>query len=249
MEDRKQAIETILERDGIVYISELVKLFPDVSAMTIRRDLDYLEKRGAALRIYGGAQKKAFGSEPYYSFRVNKNREAKARIAASSVKLIGERAAVFIDCGTTAMELAKVLPNMPLFAVTNAPNIAIELAKRENISVTVLGGQLNRDNYSISGRPSEEMLKSLNIDIAFVASSGLSVKSGFSCGNYNEKEMKAAVLQKARKRVVLMDGTKIDRNMMFTFADFSDIDALVTDKPLPPELAAAAEAAGVEVLF
>ncbi|MDR0426807.1 MAG: DeoR/GlpR family DNA-binding transcription regulator [Clostridiales bacterium] len=248
MADRKQTIETMLERDGIVYISELVKLFPDVSAMTIRRDLDFLERKGAALRIYGGAQKKTYGSEPYYSFRANKNREAKARIAALGVKLIGEGATVFIDCGTTAMELAKVLPNMPLFVITNAPNIAIELSKRESISVMVLGGQLNRDNYSISGRPAEEMLKSLNIDIAFIASSGLSLKSGFSCGNYNEKEMKAAVLGKARKRLILMDGAKIDKNMMFTFAHFSDIDALITDKPLPVELAEAAGAAGVEIL-
>lgn len=247
--DRRSQIKELLESDGIVYLSKLSKLFPDVSLMTLRRDLDFFEQEGLAVRIYGGAQKKTAGSEPFYGLRANKNRDKKERIARLCVPYISEGRSVFIDCGTTAMELAKAVPDIPLFVLTPGPNIAMELARRQSIKIMLLGGQLNRDNMSISGNLAIDMLEKVNIDIAFVASSGYSSGGAFSCGSQAECEVKQKVLGKAREKIVMMDDTKYGKTLMFTFAKEPDIDVFVSNSRPPDELYGRLAAEGKKVVF
>lgn len=246
--DRRKQIGEMLEKDGIVYLSRLCKLFPDVSTMTLRRDLDWFEANGTAVRIYGGAQKKDAGSEPFYNFRANRNREAKEKIGRLCLRHIQEGRSIFIDCGTTAMELAKALPNVKLNVITCGTNIGTEIARHSNADVMILGGQLNRENLSLSGKLTLDALDNINIDVAFVASSGFSLSGGFSCGSYSECEVKRKVLSKAQKKVMMLDGEKIGKSLMFTFANVHDIDILVTDAPPPDEVSALFGASGKTII-
>ena len=107
---------------------------------------------------------------------------------------------------------------------------------------------INRDNISISGNQALRFLADINIDIAFIVPSGLSLKDGFTSGNYPECELKRMVVDKARRVVILIDTSKLDRSLPFTFCDLASVHTIVADDYLPDDITAAARAAGVEII-
>jgi len=247
---RREIINAYIQNKGEVKLKELEKLFPEVSTMTLRRDLNYLESKGQIIRVRGGAKSINLFSnlkEDMYNLRAMENVEAKMKIARKALAFVERGRSYFIDSGTTTMCLAKVLPDEDLSILTSGPNIALEIIKNNNPSVTLVGGQLSRNNLSTSGANSLNFIKDINVDIAFMAASGFSLEYGFTCGDYNECELKKAIIRKARKVILLMDVSKIDKNMPFTFAYLKEIDVLICDKPLPENIVQAAERYGVEV--
>ena len=114
--------------------------------------------------------------------------------------------------------------------------------------VNIVGGRLDHDNHTITGAQATKFLQDINIDIAFLSPSGLSSRSGFTVGNYSECELKRVVAEKARLVVILMDASKIDRSLPYTFADFSSAHVLITNAPLPPELSRLAAGHDVKVI-
>lgn len=215
-----------------MFLKELEVIFPNLSSMTLRRDLEMLERAGLAIKIRGGAR--ASGAdfsarEQAYSRRATQNIESKQKIALKALQYIDTGRSVFLDSGTTVMELAKILPDMNLSILTSGPNIALEILKKYNPTVTLLGGIINRDNLSVSGAHALSFVKSVNIDVAFIAPVGGSADNGFTCGNYSEFEVKRAIVKKANKVIVLMDASKLEHSLPFTFANLKDIDILISD--------------------
>jgi len=112
-----------------------------------------------------------------------------------------------------------------------------------------VGGRLDRDYQAVSGPQALHFLQDVNIDIAFLCPSGLSVQSGFTGGNYSECDLKRAVCAKARKIIMLMDTSKADKSLPYTFANLSDVDVLISESPLPEPIISAARDAGTKLLF
>ncbi len=248
--DRRDAINAYIQNRGEITLKELEELFPDVSSMTLRRDLAYLEQKDEIIRVRGGAKSIRSLSnikEEIYSLRETENKDAKMKIAKKALQFIETGRSVFLDSGTTTMCLARSLPDENLFILTSGPNIGLEMIKKNKPSVTLIGGQLNRDNISVSGLQSLNFLNAINVDIAFIAASGFSIDSGFTSGNFDECELKRFIMKKARKRIMLMDTTKIDKNMPFTFGTLEDIDILICDKKLPEDILEAAKEHNVEI--
>lgn len=247
---RRERLREYVQEKGEVQFKDLEQLFPDVSSMTIRRDLSYFEDEGVLIRTRKGAKSLSRFSaarEDVYSMRAMENMESKIQIARKAVELIEAGRSIFIDSGTTTMCLAALLKSDNLSILTSGPNIGMEVIKNNNSSVTLIGGQLSRNNLSTSGANSLSFIKNINIDIAFMATSGFSLKSGFTSGDFNECELKRAIIKKAGKSILLMDASKVDKNMPFTFATLKDIDVLVSDTALPESIIKAAEKYGVEV--
>lgn len=239
MNERQEQINKCIQKKGEVKIKELKKMFSDVSSMTLRRDLNHLEEEGHVVRVWGGAKsiKHLTGSEEEaYSSRETENIEAKMQIASKAVELIDKGRSIFLDSGTTMMCLAEALPDENLSILTSGPNIGMKVIKKHNPSVTLIGGQLNRDNISVSGVNSLSFIENINFDIAFMATSGFSLASGFTSGNFSEAELKKYVINKARKIILLMDLSKIDKSMPFTFATLEDVDTLICEDELPVDL-------------
>ena len=237
--DRREMINTYIQQKGEAKLNELEEVFPDVSSMTIRRDLAYLEDKGEIIRVRGGAKSIHSISgmkEEVYSLRAAENIEAKVKIAKKAVGLIESGRSIFLDSGTTVMCLAKLIPDDNFYILTSGPNIALEIIKKRSPSVNLIGGQLNRDNISVSGMNSLTFIDGINIDIAFMAASAFSLEAGFTGGNFDECQLKKTIIEKAKKVIVLMDESKVDKNMPFTFAQLEDIDALVSDKKLSDEV-------------
>jgi len=251
MVERRAGILEYIQTKGEVSTDELFALFPDKTPKTIRRDLVYLEQAGAILRSHGSARvnrQYLLQPEPHYSERENENSAAKYEIAEYAAKFLGSSRSVFIDAGTTMMALAQHLPDANLTVLTAAPNIALYIAaKKPTCSVFLTGGNLNPKTLSCSGYGSMEQLKLVNIDVAFMAASGFSQANGFTVGDHFECELKRAVISKAGRTIMLMDSSKIDRSMPFTFARPSDIKTLVGDRELDPATIAFLRTKGVDV--
>lgn len=234
---RLDYIKQYVEQYGEVKISQLEELLPDVSSMTLRRDLIQLERQGHVVRIRGGARAVDALSvkqmrEDVYTKRVQENREGKRLIAQKAAPLVEEGRSIYIDAGSTGMYFASQIPNQHVSVLTNAPNIAMELSKHDKIEILLVGGYLSQ-NMAISGVNAMDFIKNINVDIAFMTTAGFSLDTGFTNGSADECHIKRAIIRKSRKKVMLMDHLKLDKCMMFTFAGLKDIDVLVCDAPLP----------------
>ena len=250
MDDRRNVIRELLEKNGEVHYDELTRLFPDVSVMTLRRDLQYFQDINIAYRIHGGARLREFdGREPFYKARETKNLEAKNKIAFLALRFIKDGASIFLDSGTTMMAFARALKSYNLDIITTGPNIALELAPVSNSSFILLGGQLNRDNLTVSGSTAIENLKSLKIETAFMAASGFTLKRGFTSGSHNEAALKKFVLSRAARRILLMDSGKVGQSMMFPYANLNSFNYIVTERRLPDEIMLEAERNGVKIIY
>lgn len=251
---RREKILSILEQKGEIQLQELKEFFPDVSLMTLRRDLITLEKEGHLIRTHGGAvsTKKLWqisGQEDEYSKRATENIDAKMKIASFARRLVEKNRSIYFDAGSTIMCLAKILDDDNFTIITSGLNIALELVKKKNISVVMLGGIVNRNTLSVSGPNAIFSLDEINIDIAFMSASGFSVDSGFSVANIYEGELKRRILERSNKVVMLMDLSKVGRNMPFTYAKLDDIDVWVCEKRPSKEIEEAAMRKGVAIIY
>lgn len=253
LNDRQQQILSILEAKGELQLTGLRELYPELSMMTLRRDLTTLEAAGHLIRTHGGAVsvKKittSGGEEDAYSLRATENIEAKMRIAQKALSFVDRGRSIYFDAGSTIMFLAKALPDDNYSIITSGVNIAFELVKKQRPSIVTVGGTINRNTLSISGPNAISLIDTVNIDLAFMAASGFSPDSGFTVSNIYECELKRKVIQRAKKVIVLMDSSKLNKSLAFTFAQMEDIDALVSDEALTQEVIDLAEKSSVKVL-
>ena len=251
--ERIWAINSYIQLKGQVHLRDLMALYPNISAMTIRRDIDYLERMGHVVRTRGGAKSinhLTHIKEDAYSKRAGLHNEAKMIIAskAAEANLTGDAGAIYFDSGTTVMSFVSIMQPGDIFAVTSGPNIALELCRGRTSRTVLLGGAIAPDNLSISGNAAVEQVKNINISTAIIATSGYSVGAGFTIGNFDESELKRTVISKASRIAVLMDISKIGHNLPYTFAHMSDIDYLICDNALPAEVVQAARQSNVKVL-
>lgn len=251
--ERQQQILHLLEQMGEVQLQQLKDIFPNVSMMTIRRDLTRLEIDGHLIRTHGGAVgiKKLSsinGEEDSYLMRASENVEQKKKIAEKAVSFVEKGRSIYFDAGSTLMYLSKILPDDSFSVVTSGANIALELIKKSKPSVLTLGGQVNRNTLSVSGPNASSQLDNINIDLAFMSASGFSIENGFTVSNIYECELKRKVIKSAKKVILLMDTSKLNKALPFTFAHLEDIDLLICETQLPPEVEAEAKKSGVKLI-
>lgn len=251
MNERQQKINDYIQTKNEVSLSALKKLVPDVSEMTIRRDLEVLENSGRIVRIHGGARSvKAINMlvEDVFAKRSATNVDKKRIICEKALHYIEDNSSIYIDAGSTTMTLAEMMPDKNLLISTCGLNIAAELLKQKNSRVNLFGGEVNKNSISTYGPGARAAMENINIDVAFIASTAFSEKNGFSCGNVYDCELKREILKKAKLRIMLMDSSKIGNMMPYTFAQAKDVDILITDNGISNELRSFFIDNGTEVL-
>ncbi len=236
--ERIEEIAEILDKRGKMTLEQLEEFFPSVSQMTLRRDLFQLEEDGRIIRIRGGAMsvkevQKVSGEA--YTKKTTINTDAKIIIAQKAATLIEEGYCAFLDGGTTAMYLAKEMPDIKCTIFTNGLAVAMELAQKKNIKVTVVGGMLMKDNLSTASPASKHYFDISNFQIAIVSATAFTPENGFSCNSQVESDLLRDVLKKARQVFMMLDTSKVGKINPYAFADVDDIDVLVTDGHLPKE--------------
>jgi len=249
---RRDFIRAILNEKPFVSFAELFACFPQLSNMTIRRDIEYLELHGEAVRVRGGVRGMRFvtaSMEDDYDKRLTENISSKSRIALAALAYVESGRSLFFDSGTTVMSLAGCIGEQRLNVTTTAPNIALELLCKPNVITNLVGGMVNRGSISVSGTQANEYLNAINIDVAFISPSGVSPDGDFTSGNYSECELKKIVVGKARRVIMLMDASKFDHSLPYTFCSLSGVDTLITDSPLPDGFGSLAVKAGARIII
>lgn len=256
--ERRKSILSIIDEYGEISLSELSSLFPDVSSMTIRRDLIELEKCGSIIRTRGGAVSIRkinssysllhSGEENEYSLRARESIVQKQSIAKKALPFVEKGRSIYFDAGSTIMALAEMVPNDNMTIITNGINVAQELVSNSKINVMIPAGTVNRNTLSVSGSDAFNFIDKINIDLAFMSASAFSVEAGFSVSNINEAELKRKVISRAKVVIMLLDSNKIGKDLLFTLADISDIHVLISDENLPDYIIDHAEEYGVTVI-
>ena len=245
---RQEQMREYIEKKNVATIKELQAMFPDVSLMTIHRDLDALQDSGYVVKFRGGVKSVRLAGDPEFNVRMRENNVGKSAIAQKALQLLQPHSSVFLDASTTNVALAKALPDMNLNIITTGPSVALELCRLHNPVVTLCCGTLNRKNFALSGQNTLKMLENINIDVAFIGVSGCSVDAGFTCGTEGDMLVKRMVIEKARTSVVLCDKDKFNCLMPYTCARLSDVDYMVCDSAVPEGFAQAAMDAGLQIL-
>lgn len=245
---RQERMKQYIEQENVVTIKALQQMFPEVSLMTIHRDLDVLVEQGAVVKFRGGARSVRYASDPEFNVRMRENNMGKIHIAQKALELIQPNTAIFLDASTTNLALAKILPDIHLNIITTGPSIALELCRLHNPVVTVCCGTINRKNLALSGQNTLEMLDKINIDMAFIGVSGCSVEAGFTCGTESDMLVKRKMIQKARTSVVMCSKEKFSCLMPYTFASLDEVDCMITDGPLPEAFRQAARKVNMKIL-
>ena len=234
MKQRQQAMIEMINREGSVGFASLKEAFPDVSEMTLRRDLEYLDRVKKIIRIHGGAKSVdvVIGTDDLFFKRSTRNAEAKKLIAQKAVELISENTSIYIDSGSTSTEFAKIFPDGRYLVFTSGISCAQELARLTEAQVHMVGGRLNPFSLSVNGSRSLTYLENINFQTAFLGVTGYIHGRGFTCGSEEECELKRAIIRKSEKVVLLMDAQKVDVTSTFTFANLEDVDVVVSDPAL-----------------
>lgn len=248
-EVRRKRILEILRREGNVVTKELSGRF-EVTPMTIRRDLKYLEEAGYARRTYKGAVLEELGTELSFMERVLKNKKEKEKIAKKAIEHIYDGDFIALSGGSTTFQLTLQLIESDIKDVTiltNSINIAAKLIEKKGFHVIVAGGPVREKSYECVGESVIETVSRYNIGKFFVGVNGISVKEGISMSNIDEASVARAMIKRSLSTIVIADHTKIDHVRIAHTCDISDIDLLITDKDIPKEFKNECETLGVKI--
>ena len=250
MEERRDAIVELVNRRGSVTFAQLKAAFPNVSDMTLRTDLKALDQSRRIVRVHGGARsvELVVGTDDLLGRRLVRNPAAKELIARKAVGLLRPDSAFFLDSGSTATALARLVPDERYLIFTNSLSCATELARLERAQVSLPGGVLNRYSLSLCGSRSIEVLGELSFDLCFLGVTSYHPDAGFSCGMEEEARLKRAAMARAERVVVLMDSGKVGFRRTFSICGLDEVDILISDGGLPPDFLDACHENGVEVL-
>ncbi len=251
-EERRRKILEMLDQNERVTVQDLVKRF-DVSAVTIRSDLDTLNDAGALVRSHGGALK-PIGGPADVSINVKEilHHDEKVRIGAAAAQIIQNDETIILDSGTTTLEIAKQIAARKfksLTVITNGLNIGTELAKLPSVRVIIIGGMVRHVSYSVVGPHAEQMLQGLNADRLFLGVDGLDVNIGLTTPDVLEAQLNAQLIKVAREVNVVADSSKFKRRSLSLIARLDSVHRIITDGRLDPETAAAIKARGIEVVM
>ena len=251
VEERRRRILEILESQERVTVEELVVRF-GVSAVTIRGDLDALAESGAVIRSHGGALKRIEAPEDVpITVKETLHHAEKVRIGHAASQMIKDGETIMLDSGTTTMEIArqiKFLKVKALNVITNALNVAMELASLPNVRLIMIGGILRQMSYSLTGPHAEQTLRGLHADRLFLGVDGLDPDIGLMTPDVLEAQLNAVMIQVSRETVVVADSTKFQRRSLSVIARIDAVHKVITDSGATPEIVAALRARNVEVL-
>lgn len=216
-----------------VSLDALVDEF-EVSKNTIRRDVQQLVESGEFNKVYGGVCVNRSTLVPFND-RKSRSQMEKRNIAKSAAKFLEDGDIIFIDSGTTTLELLSYIKGMQLTIVTNNIDFVLGALPYECLNVFSTGGMLERKTKSFTSIENKSLIQDYNITKAFLASTGVSVKNGVTNSLPIESDLKTSVVERSEEVFLLVDHTKFDKYSLTTYCDLKEIDYIVTDKTPPGE--------------
>ncbi len=237
IDERRQHILDLIQKQGRVLVGELSQGL-NISQITIRKDLDYLQSLGLIQRSHGGALRVQSGTlvDPSLQEKQKQNFQEKERIAVAAIKLVEEGQCIILDSGTTTMAIARGLKQFKqLTVITNAVNIAAELAGTD-FEVILVGGTLRKNSFSLVGPLAEDNLEEMHADILFLGVDGFDLEVGVTTPNLLESRVNRAMVKAARQVVAVCDSSKFSRRSLSRIVPPGAIHQVITDRKLPQQI-------------
>ena len=229
--DRKEMILDLLRNYSRFVTVDQLSSQLYVSQATIRRDLGEMERSGLIQRTRGGAiLMESISSETPMVLRENRNEMQKQIIAAQAKNYIQDGMTIFMDSSSTVFTLARNLEGYGnLRIITNNLKIIWLLAERKGVTIMCTGGELHPQTLSFTGISALEYAKRVNADAVFLSAQGLSLEYGASEARESENQFKIACMLNSRKKYLLCDSSKLDKNYLFHTAPLSSYDMIITE--------------------
>lgn len=250
--ERRHAIVSAVDEQGVCGYDELAARL-QVSAMTIRRDVDLMAQAGHVIKTLGGVQKAARADlyETDLRYRLSEHKAEKRAIARQALTLLNDRQTVFIDGGTTCLELAKLISGAldGLTVITNSAFACFELGRAKDNMTVGIGGLYDPTSASFVGPSAEESARKFFVDIAFVSTKGLIVEHGTFESAIATFHIKQIIARQASKVVLLVDHSKFGQRALSKVLDVSQLHAVITDERAPTGDVEALRGRGVEVIL
>jgi DeoR family fructose operon transcriptional repressor len=238
--ERQSKIVELLNDNGSLNMSELAGHL-QVSKETIRRELLYLNEFGSVKKIHGGATASYDLKTQDMAVRISSDLSIKDRICQKALEYLPEQGVIFLDTGSTVMYFAGLLSKKSgLIIITNSLGAANALVNSNN-TVHITGGQLNSINMSMEGYQTVNFLSTIKVELAVLGCSGFEQHNGPTSANFLDVQIKRMVLKNAKTSMVLTDSSK-SRSTSFTqYATWSEIDYLITDSDISPDVVSGIE--------
>lgn len=233
---RREKILELIREDGHAKVLDLSRIFK-VTEVTIRQDLERLEKEGFIKREHGGAVLTNMDTGvKNITLQNQKNMPEKMAIAQKAVSLIENGDTIILDSGSTTTEIAKQLVDFQnITVITNALNIALILGAHPNINLVVTGGEFKAPTLSLTGQKAADFFYNLNVDKLFLATAGITLKSGLTYPSISDICVKRAMIESANEVYLVADSTKIGINSFASLGALSLINLLITDSSISKE--------------
>jgi len=227
---RREKILELLREDGSAKVNELSKIFK-VSEVTIRQDLEKMDKDGLVTREHGGAFLKEVEDQVRRFTLMNQaNMDRKIVIGQKAAQLIEDGDTIILDSGSTTTEIAKnLIGRKNLTIITNALNIALLLGAEPGIEVIMTGGEFKPPTLSLMGQKAADFFNDVHVDKLFLATAGISLRSGLTYPSLSDIVVKKAMIDVAETVYLVADSTKIGKGAFASLGALSLIDYIITD--------------------
>ncbi|MBL1241566.1 MAG: DeoR/GlpR transcriptional regulator [OCS116 cluster bacterium] len=249
--NRQEMIRNYLFEKGQTPVQALADML-GASLATVRRDLVEMEQAGVIERLHGSARI-ASGAKGEVGFgaRESANLLAKRAIASAAAETIVAGSTIFLDAGTTVLQLARriKLMGMPLTVFTNGLTVAQELAHIPGISVCLLGGRIRPENMSIVGPLAEQMMEKLWFDQLFLGASAIADDGWLSSYDADEARLNGCMVSRAQHTYILADGDKFGSRATYNVFRLSSAVKLITDRGFDGEFSAFAQEADLRIIY
>jgi len=247
VEERRHKIIELLSKKEKITVNELKKQF-SVSDVTIRKDLNDLEKQNLLTRTHGGAiiNDSVIDVPTIYKRKVI-NKRIKEEIGEKAANFVEDGQTIMLDSGTTTFEVAKNLNKDDLLIISNSLEICNNLIQENGVDVIITGGRIDKENLSIHGKNSENLIKNYNADIFFMGLSALSLEKGFTTSEERTANIKRLMMDSAKKVIVVSDSSKFGKISFSSICDFDAIDLIITDNNIETEYIEAFNKADIDL--
>ncbi len=247
--ERLNRIVDLVNKNGVVTIDFLIGEL-GVSDATVRRDILSLDATGAIKKTRGGAVSVGTGRsiEPTLNAKKFLHSNEKQRIATAALKYINRGEKVYLDSGTTVLELAKLCKDFSdLTVVTNDFIIANELNANKNIDTLFVGGMVRRDFYSTYGLFAEQMLSDISVTKTFLSVDAVDVRQGIMSYAMDDVSVKKLSIKIAKETFLLCDHSKFDSRALINISRLENIHTIIVGKELSENIVQELRHSGVRV--
>ena len=235
--ERHRRILEELKKNPEVTVRELSVLL-SVSEPTVRRDFTELHRKGIITKIYGGAilNQGAADREIPFLLRENEKSSVKSEMGAKAAELVEDGMVIMLDGSTSAYHLVPYLARKKdLIVVTSGAKTAVALAEA-NIPTFCTGGKMLIHSFSYVGEQAERFVRHINADLLFFSCHGLSDSGQMTERAIEEADLRRAMFTACKKKILLCDSSKFGKTCFYNMGSVSEIDGIISEKPLPTEI-------------